>query len=90
LVSSIFFLFAVAIGFVLALSDWKVRDSIVRNQFHRFIMVMIVFIFLTPIIYLVNELFFLKSTWKYYAVFILGGLTIYLSSLLKIKSTKRP
>lgn len=90
LVSSIFFLFAVVIGFVLALSDWKVRDSIVKNQFHRFIMVMIVFIFLTPIIYLVNEVFFLKSTWKYYAVFILGGLTIYLSSMLKIKSTKRP
>ncbi|MDA9572476.1 glycoside hydrolase family 18 protein [Flavobacteriaceae bacterium] len=90
LVSSIFFLFAVVIGFVLALSDWKVRDSIVKNQFHRFIMVMIVFIFLTPIIYLVNEVFFLKSTWKYYAVFILGGLTIYLSSMFKIKSTKRP
>lgn len=90
LVTSLFFLFAVAIGFILALSDWKVRDSIVKSQFHRFIMVMIVFIFLTPIIYLVNELFFLKSTWKYYAVFILGGLTIYLSSFLKIKSTKRP
>ena len=90
LVSSIFFLFAVAIGFVLALSDWKVRDSIVKNQFHRLIMVIIIFIFLTPIIYLINELFFLKSTWKYYAVFILGGLTIYLSSFLKIKSTKRP
>jgi spore germination protein YaaH len=90
LVSSIFFLFAVVIGFVLALSDWKVRDSIVKNQFHRLIMVILVFIFLTPIIYLINELFFLKSTWKYYAVFILGGLTIYLSSFLKIKSTKRP
>ena len=90
LVSSVFFLFAVAIGFVLALSDWKVRDSIVKNQFHRLIMVIIVFIFLTPIIYLINELFFLKSTWKYYAVFILGGLTIYLSSFLKIKSSKRP
>ena len=90
IVSSLFFLFAVVIGFVLALSDWKVRDSIVKNQFHRFIMVMIIFIFLTPIIYLINEVFFLKSTWKYYAVFILGGLTIYLSSLLKIRSIKRP
>tara|TARA_B110000444_G_scaffold252909_1_gene282889 strand:+ start:1244 stop:2986 length:1743 start_codon:yes stop_codon:yes gene_type:complete len=90
LVTSIFFLIAVVIGFVMALSDWKVRDSIVKNQFHRFIMVMIIFIFLTPIIYLVNEILFLKSTWKYYAVFILGGLTIYLSSFLKIKSTKRP
>ena len=90
LVTSIFFLISVVIGFVMALSDWKVRDSIVKNQFHRFIMVMIIFIFLTPIIYLVNEVLFLKSTWKYYAVFILGGLTIYLSSFLKIKSIKRP
>jgi len=90
LVTSIFFLCAVVIGFVIALSDWKVRDSIVRNQFHRFIMVMLVFIFLTPIIYLINEVFYLKSTWKYYAVFIIGGLTIYLSSLIKIKSINRP
>ena len=51
---------------------------------------MIVFVFLTPIIYLVNEVFFLKSTWKYYAVFIIGGITFYLSTFLKIKSSKRP
>ena len=90
LVSSLFFLFAVMIGFVITLSDWKVRDSIVKNQFHRFIMVMIIFVFLTPLVYLINELFFLKSDWKYYLVFILGALTIYLSSFLNIKSRKRP
>ena len=90
LVTSLFFLFAVAIGFIITLSDWKVRDSIARNQFHRFIMVMIVFIFLTPIVYLINELFFLKSNWKYYVVFILGVLTLYLTSLIKIKSIKKP
>ena len=90
LVTSLFFLFAVAIGFIITLSDWKVRDSIARNQFHRFIMVMIVFIFLTPIVYLVNEVFFLKSNWKYYVVFILGVLTLYLTSLIKIKSIKKP
>lgn len=90
LVTSLFFLFAVAIGFIITLSDWKVRDSIARNQFHRFIMVMIVFIFLTPIVYLINEVFFLKSNWKYYAVFILGVLTLYLTSLIKIKSIKKP
>jgi len=90
LVSSLFFLFAVVIGFVITLSDWKVRDSIVKNQFHRFIMVMIIFSLLTPMIYMINEVFFLKSSWKYYAVFILGGLTLYLSKFLKIKSTTRP
>lgn len=90
LVTSLFFLFAVAIGFIITLSDWKVRDSIARNQFHRFIMVMIVFIFLTPIVYLINEVFFLKSNWKYYVVFILGVLTLYLTSLIKIKSIKKP
>jgi hypothetical protein len=90
LVSSLFFLFAVMIGFVITLLDWKVRDSIVKNQFHRFIMVMIIFVFLTPLVYLINELFFLKSDWKYYLVFILGALTIYLSSFLNIKSRKRP
>lgn len=90
LVSALFLLFAVVIGFVITLTDWKVRDSIVKKQFYRFIMIMIVFILLTPIVYLVNEMFFLKSDWKYYLVFIVGALTLYLSSFLNIKSRKRP
>lgn len=90
LVSALFLLFAVVIGFVITLTDWKVRDSIVKKQFYRFIMIMIVFVLLTPIVYLVNEMFFLKSDWKYYLVFIIGALTLYLSSFLNIKSRKRP
>ena len=73
--AAIFFFFSVAIGFLITLSDWRVRDSIARNQFHRTIFIAMVFIFLTPIAYLVNQIFFLKSSWVYYLVFLLGNLT---------------
>ena len=88
--AAIFFFFSVAIGFLITLSDWRVRDSIAGNQFHRTIFIAMVFIFLTPIAYLVNQIFFLKSSWVYYLVFLMGNLTFYLSSLIKIKSRKKP
>ena len=88
--AAIFFFFSVAIGFLITLSDWRVRDSIAGNQFHRTIFIAMVFIFLTPIAYLVNQIFFLKSSWVYYLVFLLGNLTFYFSSLIKIKSRKKP
>ena len=88
--AALFFFFSVVIGFLITLGDWRVRDSIARNHLHRAIFIALVFIFLTPIIYLVNELIFLKSSWIYYLVFILGNLTFYLSSFIKIKSHKRP
>ena len=31
----IFFFFSAVIGFLITLSDWKVRESIAKNQFHR-------------------------------------------------------
>jgi spore germination protein YaaH len=88
--AAIFFFFSVVIGFLITLSDWRVRDSIARNQFHRTIFIGLVFIFLTPLIYLVNEMLFLKSSWVYYLVFLFGNLTFYLSSFIKIKAHKKP
>ena len=88
--AALFFFFSVVIGFLITLSDWKVRDSIARNQFHRTIFIALVFTFLTPLVYLVNELIFLKSSWVYYLVFLLGNLTFYLSSFIKLKTYKKP
>ena len=88
--SAIFFFFSVVIGLLITLSDWRVRDSIARNHLHRTIFIALVFIFLTPLIYLVNEMLFLKSNWVYYLVFLLGNLTFYLSSFIKIKAYKKP
>ena len=87
---AIFFFFSVVIGFLITLSDWRVRDSMARNQFHRTIFIALVFIFLAPLIYLVNELMFLKSSWVYYLVFLIGNLTFYLSSFIKFKTHKKP
>ena len=87
---AIFFFFSVVIGFLITLGDWRVRDSIARNQFHRTIFIGLVFLFLTPLVYLINEMMFLKSNWIYYLVFILGNLSFYLSTFIKIKTHKKP
>ena len=88
--AAIFFFFSVVIGFLITLGDWRVRDSIARNQFHRTIFIGLVFLFLTPLVYLINEMMFLKSNWIYYLVFILGNLSFYLSTFIKIKTHKKP
>ena len=88
--SVIFFFFSVVIGFLITLSDWKVRESIAKNQFHRAIFIVLVFLFLTPLVYLINQIFFLKSNWEYYVVFLLGNISFYFSSLIKFKTIKKP
>lgn len=90
IVSAIFFLFAIVIGFTITLGDWKVRDSLIRNLFHRVIFILMVYLFVTPLIYLINEYFFLKSDWKYYVAFLLGALTLYLTSFIRIDPFKKP
>ena len=88
--AAIFFFFSMVIGFLITLGDWRVRDSIARNQFHRTIFIGLIFLFLTPLVYLINEMMFLKSNWIYYVVFLLGNLSFYLSTLIKIKTHKKP
>ena len=88
--SVIFFFFSVVIGFLITLSDWKVRESIAKNQFHRAIFIVLVFLFLTPLVYLINQILFLKSNWEYYVVFLLGNISFYFSSLIKFKTIKKP
>ena len=90
IVSAIFFLFAIVIGFTITLGDWKVRDSLIRNLFHRVIFILMVYLFVTPLIYLINEYFFLKADWKYYVAFLLGALTLYLTSFIRIDPFKKP
>ena len=88
--AAIFFFFSMVIGFLITLGDWRVRDSIARNQFHRTIFICLVFLFLTPLVYLINEIMFLKSNWIYYVVFLLGNLSFYLSTFIKFKTHKKP
>lgn len=88
--AAIFFFFSMVIGFLITLGDWRVRDSIARNQFHRTIFIGLIFLFLTPLVYLINEMMFLKSNWIYYVVYLLGNLSFYLSTLIKIKTHKKP
>jgi len=54
------------------------------------IFILMVYLFVTPLIYLINEYFFLKSDWKYYVAFLLGALTLYLTSFIRIDPFKKP
>lgn len=90
LVASLFLLFAIVIALVITLNDWKVRDSIIRNLFHRVIFIVLIYLFVTPLVYLINELFYLKSDWKYYVTFLIGIIAFYLSTLIRINPFKKP
>ena len=89
-VIAVFLLFAIVIGLTLSLTDYNVRDSIARNRIHSAVFIGIIYVLLTPIIYTINEVFFLKSTWTYYATFLIGVLSFYLASKIKIDNNKRP
>jgi spore germination protein YaaH len=89
-VISVFLLFAIVIGLTISLTDYNVRDSIAKNRIHSAVFIGIIYVLLTPIIYAINEVFFLKSTWTYYATFLVGALAFYLASKIKIDDNKRP
>ena len=89
-VIAVFLLFAIVIGLTLSLTDYNVRDSIARNRIHSAVFIGIIYVLLTPIIYTINEVFFLKSTWTYYATFLIGVLSFYLAPKIKIDNNKRP
>lgn len=90
IVMAVFFAFAVVIGFVVLLTDWKIRDALLGNQLYRLLFLLIVFVLLTPLIYLVNDFVPMKTSWIYYVTFLMGALAYYLISLIKIKRVKKP
>ncbi len=90
IVIAVFFTFAIIIGFVILLSDWKVRDALLGNQLYRILFMAIVFSLLTPLIYLINDFVPMETSWIYYLSFFLGALFFYIISLIKIKPYKKP
>ena len=53
IISAIFFLIAIVIAFTFLMSDWRVRDSIVRKISIRMIFVASVFLLLVPLSYVI-------------------------------------
>ena len=99
LVVALFFVMTVILAFLILLSDWNVRDSIIRNQLNFLIFILIIFIILIPITFVLFDLsnkllsnfnLFLKSEWKYYLAYFIGILTMAIAYKIRIKPTIRP
>lgn len=87
---AVFFTFAVIIGFIILLSDWKIRDAVLGSLLYQVLFFSVAFVMLTPIIYLINAYYPMKTSWIYYISFLLGGLFFYLASFIKIERIKKP
>ena len=99
IITAIFFLIAIVTAFTFLISDWRVRDSIVRKVMIRIIFVGSVFILLIPLSYVVfdfiNDILkplnaFFKYDWRFYIAYILGVFTIVIAYAVTIKPKKRP
>ncbi|MDA9365942.1 glycosyl hydrolase family 18 protein [Flavobacteriaceae bacterium] len=88
----IYFVLALVTAFVLILSDWRIRDSIIKNSINQLIVIFIGFILLIPLVVFVREIldkggFFIKSSWEIYIGFFVGLLVFFVSSKLKWNNT---
>lgn len=97
--AAFFFLMTVVLAFLFLLTDWNVRDSIVRSKLHILIFTLVVFVLLIPITIVIFQLFnevlpwfnvYLVSEWRYYISFFIGQLTLFAAYRIKIKPIKRP
>ena len=84
----IFFTLALVVSFILVLSDWRVRDSIMRSRINQLIVIFIGFVLLTPLVVFVSELlekfgFFVESTYQIYIGFFVGLLVFLIASKAK-------
>lgn len=89
----IYLTMAVVLGFLLALTDWRIRKSIYRDKTFRLIAILIVFIMLTPLVVLIQELltksgWYIKSSFQVYISFFLGMFVFFAFSRLKFDFLK--
>jgi len=97
--ATIAFLIAIVIGFAYLLTDWKVRDSILKNKLYQWMFLLLAIIFILPLTAFVyvglNNILpyinlFIKPEWQIYIAFIIGMVALYLIQKLKLKSIERP
>ncbi len=97
--ATVCFLIAVVIGFTYLLTDWKIRDSILKKQLYQWIFLLVSIIFILPLtgfayIGLNNILpyihLFIKPEWQIYIAFTIGMLVLFLIQKIKLKSIDRP
>lgn len=54
MVAYVFFIISVVLGFIIAFSDWRVRESVVGNQLYRFLLMVSFTILLVPMLHAFN------------------------------------
>ena len=84
----IFFTLALVVSFVLVLSDWRVRDSIMRSRINQLIVIFIGFVLLIPLVVFISELlgkfgFTIESSYQIYIGFFIGILVFLIASKAK-------
>lgn len=98
-VAAIVFFIATCLAFTFLLSDWRIRESVLKNKLYQWIFLILAILFILPltsILYnLLNELLpyvdlFIKPEWQIYLAFIIGMVTFYLIKKIKIRSKERP
>ena len=84
----VFFTLALVVSFVLVLSDWRVRDSIMRSRINQLIVIFIGFVLLIPLVVFISELlgkfgFTVESSYQIYIGFFIGLLVFLIASKAK-------
>ena len=84
----VYFVFALVTSFVFVLSDWRIRDSIMKKPINQLIIIFIGFVLLTPLVVFVREIldksgFPVKSNLDIYIGFFVGILVFFIASKLK-------
>lgn len=53
--AALFFLFSIVTGLILVLSDWKIRDSLLREKIVQLVFTLLVLLLLTPLVILLSN-----------------------------------
>jgi|MDTC01.3.fsa_nt_gb spore germination protein YaaH len=91
----IFLLFSLIISYVILLSDVSVRKKFLESNINIFILVLITFVFLIPLVVYINESvitlgFYIKSTLQIYISFFIGIIVCIIGSKITIKKSEKP
>ena len=84
----IYFVMAVILAFVLLLSDWRIRDSIMRSKINQIIVIFIGFTLLIPLIVFIKEIlnkagYYVNSSGEVFLGFFIGLVVFFLATRMK-------
>ena len=84
----IYFVMAVILAFVLLLSDWRIRDTIMKSKINQIIVIFIGFTLLIPLIVFIKEIlnkggYYVNSSGEVFLAFFIGLVVFFLATRIK-------